>query len=121
MLGAFGQIPINDFMIGKMARATARARIYGVRYVVSFTVLAAVPAADRLRLRELGLRHAVPADGECGRRDLRGDGVPAITAPGSCGRARLRNRRSAWLSHVVFVCARSIQTGLFCRRKRSSP
>jgi hypothetical protein len=40
MLGAFGQIPINDYMIGKMARGELRARIYGVRYVVSFTVLA---------------------------------------------------------------------------------
>lgn len=40
MLGAFGQIPINDFMIGKMASGEARARIYGVRYVVSFTVFA---------------------------------------------------------------------------------
>ncbi len=41
MLGAFGQIPINDYMIGKTARGPYRARIYGVRYVVSFTVLAA--------------------------------------------------------------------------------
>ncbi len=41
MLGAFGQIPINDFMIGKMASGPFRARIYGVRYVVSFTALAA--------------------------------------------------------------------------------
>ncbi len=41
MLGAFGQIPINDFMIGKTASGAYRARIYGVRYVVSFTVLAA--------------------------------------------------------------------------------
>ena len=41
MLGAFGQIPINDFMIGKMASGPFRARIYGIRYVVSFTVLAA--------------------------------------------------------------------------------
>jgi MFS family permease len=40
MLGAFGQIPINDFMIGKMASGPYRARIYGVRYVFSFTVLA---------------------------------------------------------------------------------
>lgn len=40
MLGAFGQIPINDFMIGKTASGAYRARIYGVRYVVSFTVLA---------------------------------------------------------------------------------
>ena len=41
MLGAFGQIPITDFMIGKMASGAARARIYGIRYVVSFSVLAA--------------------------------------------------------------------------------
>ena len=41
MLGAFGQIPINDFMIGKMATGQRRAQIYGVRYVVSFSVLAA--------------------------------------------------------------------------------
>ena len=41
MLGAFGQIPINDYLIGRMAAGELRARIYGVRYVVSFTVLAA--------------------------------------------------------------------------------
>ncbi len=41
MLGAFGQIPINDYMIGKTASGPYRARIYGVRYVVSFSVLAA--------------------------------------------------------------------------------
>ncbi len=40
MLGAFGQIPINDYMIGKMASGPYRARIYAVRYVVAFTVLA---------------------------------------------------------------------------------
>ena len=41
MIGAFGQIPINDYMIGKTASGAYRARIYGVRYVVSFTALAA--------------------------------------------------------------------------------
>jgi MFS family permease len=41
MLGAFGQIPINDYMIGRMARSELRASIYGVRYVVSFAALAA--------------------------------------------------------------------------------
>ncbi len=40
MLGAFGQIPINDYMIGRMASGQFRARIYGTRFVVSFTVLA---------------------------------------------------------------------------------
>lgn len=41
MLGAFGQIPINDYMIGKMAKSELRATVYGVRYIVSFSVLAA--------------------------------------------------------------------------------
>ncbi|MFV0298884.1 MAG: MFS transporter [Hyphomicrobiaceae bacterium] len=41
MLGAFGQIPINDYMIGRMAKSEMRATIYGVRYIVSFSVLAA--------------------------------------------------------------------------------
>ena len=40
MLGAFGQIPITDYMIGKMATGEFRARVYGARYVVSFTSLA---------------------------------------------------------------------------------
>ncbi|MCP4183510.1 MAG: MFS transporter [Hyphomicrobiales bacterium] len=40
MLGTFGQIPINDYMIGKMASGEYRARIYGIRYVVAFSVLA---------------------------------------------------------------------------------
>lgn len=42
MLGAFGQIPINDYMIGKMAKSELRASIYGTRFVVSFGVWAAV-------------------------------------------------------------------------------
>ena len=42
MLGAFGQIPINDYMIGKMAKSEFRASVYGVRFVVSFAVWAVV-------------------------------------------------------------------------------
>ena len=42
MLGAFGQIPINDYMIGRMAKSELRASIYGTRFVVSFGVWAAV-------------------------------------------------------------------------------
>jgi MFS family permease len=41
MLGAFGQIPINDYLIGRLADGEHRARVYGARYVVSFTALAA--------------------------------------------------------------------------------
>jgi len=40
MLGAFGQIPINDYMIGKMAKSELRASVYGLRYLVSFIALA---------------------------------------------------------------------------------
>jgi len=41
MLAAFGQIPINDYLIGRLADGEYRARVYGVRYVVSFSALAA--------------------------------------------------------------------------------
>jgi MFS family permease len=41
MLAAFGQIPINDYMIARLADGEWRARVYGVRYVISFSVLAA--------------------------------------------------------------------------------
>ena len=39
-VGIFGQLPINDFMIGRMAPADKRATIYGARFVVTFTALA---------------------------------------------------------------------------------
>ena len=42
MLGAFGQIPINDYMIGRMAKSEFKASVYGVRYVISFAVWAVV-------------------------------------------------------------------------------
>ncbi|MGF1649240.1 MAG: MFS transporter [Hyphomicrobiaceae bacterium] len=41
MIGAFGQIPINDYLIGRTAKSELRASVYGARYVVTFTVLAA--------------------------------------------------------------------------------
>lgn len=42
MLGAFGQIPINDYMIGKLAKSELRASAYGMRFIVSFAVWAIV-------------------------------------------------------------------------------
>ena len=44
MLGAFGQLPITDFMVGRMARSELRASVYGARYVVTCLVFAsAIP------------------------------------------------------------------------------
>lgn len=44
MLVVFGQIPINDVLIGRVARNEWRSRAYAVRYIVTFTVMAsAVP------------------------------------------------------------------------------
>ena len=44
MVGAFGQLPITDYMVGKMARAELRATVYGARYVVTCLVFAsAIP------------------------------------------------------------------------------
>ncbi len=42
MLGTFGQIPINDYMIGKMAKSELRASVYGARFIISFAVWAIV-------------------------------------------------------------------------------
>ena len=44
MIGVFGQVPIIDFLIGRMAKSELRAQIYGARYVMSFLVIAsAIP------------------------------------------------------------------------------
>jgi MFS family permease len=44
MFVVFGQIPINDVLVGKMARSEWRSRAYALRYVVTFSVMAsAVP------------------------------------------------------------------------------
>ena len=40
MLVVFGQIPINDVLVGRIARSEWRSRAYAIRYVVSFSVMA---------------------------------------------------------------------------------
>ena len=45
MLAVFGQIPINDVLVGRIARSEWRSRAYAARYIVTFSVSAsAVPA-----------------------------------------------------------------------------
>jgi MFS family permease len=41
MVGVFGQVPITDYLIGRMARGERRAQIYGARYVMTFLAIAA--------------------------------------------------------------------------------
>jgi len=44
MLVVFGQIPINDVLVGRMVRSEWRSRAYALRYIVTFSVMAsAVP------------------------------------------------------------------------------
>lgn len=44
MLVVFGQIPINDVLVGRIVRSEWRSRAYALRYIVSFSVMAsAVP------------------------------------------------------------------------------
>ncbi len=38
MLVVFGQIPINDVLVGRMSKSTWRSRAYAFRYIVTFTV-----------------------------------------------------------------------------------
>ena len=40
MLAVFGQIPINDVLVGRIARSEWRARAYALRYIVTFSVMA---------------------------------------------------------------------------------
>ena len=41
MLVVFGQIPINDVLVGRITRSEWRSRVYAIRYVVTFSVTAA--------------------------------------------------------------------------------
>ncbi|MFQ5544975.1 MAG: MFS transporter [Acidiferrobacterales bacterium] len=38
MLVVFGQIPINDVLVGRMSKSTWRSRAYAFRYIITFTV-----------------------------------------------------------------------------------
>ena len=40
MLVVFGQIPINDVLVGRITRSEWRSRIYSLRYIVTFSVMA---------------------------------------------------------------------------------
>ncbi len=40
MLMVFGQIPINDVLVGRITESEWRSRVYAIRYVVTFSVMA---------------------------------------------------------------------------------
>jgi hypothetical protein len=40
MLAVFGQIPINDVLVGRIAHSEWRSRVYAMRYIVTFSVMA---------------------------------------------------------------------------------
>ena len=40
MLVVFGQIPINDVLVGRITTSEWRARMYGIRFILNFTVMA---------------------------------------------------------------------------------
>ena len=92
MLAAFGQIPINDYMIGRLAEGEYRARIYGLRYVVSFTVLAATLPLIAFVYESWGFDVLFRILGRLGRgHPLRGDhAAPAPARAAAAGRRRER-------------------------------
>jgi MFS family permease len=58
MLAVFGQIPINDAIVGKYCADEYRSRVYAVRYVVTFCVAAvAVPLISVLHATPGGFRN----------------------------------------------------------------
>ena len=40
MLVVFGQIPINDVLVGRITKSAWRSRVYSIRYIVTFSVMA---------------------------------------------------------------------------------
>jgi len=58
MLGVFGQIPLNDAIVGRYCADEYRSRVYAVRYVVTLTVAAvAVPLISVLHGTSGGFRN----------------------------------------------------------------
>ena len=58
MLAVFGQIPLNDAIVGRYCADEYRARVYATRYVVTFTVAAtAVPLISALHKSAGGFRN----------------------------------------------------------------
>jgi MFS family permease len=52
MLVVFGQIPINDVLIGRITKSEWRSRVYALRYIVTFSVMASsVPLIAWLHAR----------------------------------------------------------------------
>ena len=49
MFVVFGQIPINDVLVGRMARSEWRSRAYALRYVVTFSVMDSAEGERRFR------------------------------------------------------------------------
>jgi hypothetical protein len=41
MLAVFGQIPINDVLVGRLTTSEWRSRVFACRYIVTFSALAA--------------------------------------------------------------------------------
>jgi hypothetical protein len=50
VIGAFGQVTVNDAMVGKYTTDELRSRAYAVRYFICFTAAARLRRADRLAL-----------------------------------------------------------------------
>ena len=68
VMGAFGQVTVNDAMVGKYTSEEWRSRAYSVRYFIGFTAAGAsvgpggmAVRAGRLRHHAAGVRGAVPA------------------------------------------------------------
>src|SRR5213076_613042 len=89
MMAIFGQIPLNDGIVGKYVSDEYRARVLSVRYVVSLGVAFGAmqdrrrlsqrvrrPRASRLRrIRRRPLLHLAPPDGGRSGRGLIPDNV----------------------------------------------
>ncbi|MDW8469124.1 MAG: MFS transporter [Burkholderiales bacterium] len=104
MLAVFGQIPLNDAIVGRYVADEFRARVLGVRYVVSLGVAAvAVPMIALLHRTAGGLRERLPRARGARRGHARRLGLVPVArgarrAARKGGGARLGRARAGALS-----------------------
>ena len=71
MLVVFGQIPINDVLIGRVTNSEWRSRVFSLRYIVTFSVAAAVLPVIAGIHATWGFRRPLRGHGGGGKRHLR--------------------------------------------------
>ena len=99
MLVVFGQIPINDVLVGRIASNAWRSRLYAIRYIVTFSVMASTLPVIAGIHASWGFSVAVRGDGGGGGRNpRRGPDAAAHRHPRRAARRRVKTGRPLTLT-----------------------